>query len=224
MLGRSLQDQVFEQADQEVRQESAFVASYLEREGTFILSQLTLEVEEGRLLMGTEKDLAAAMSKLDMASIMRMLGFGSDSPVRIDLVKIVDPDGKTVLELHRDLLTGHRLDDEALIARGLGGSGGGDIITTSDGKSAYLVGAAALEGTSTPAGRTSGGLLILGRKIDRDVLLGAGLSGTRSSLWPTPTSTCQRAWAEARSPALTSTTCRPRIRPCSECWAHWSLS
>lgn len=176
VLGRSLEDQVYGQADQEVRQETAFVASYLEREGTFIVSQLTLAVEEGRMLMGTERNLAAAMSELDMVSIMRMLGFGGDSLVKIDLVKIVGPDGETVLELHRDLLTGRRLDDEALIARGLGGGGGGDIITTTDGKSAYLVGAAALEGTSTLTGKTSGGLLILGSEIDRDLLLGTGLS------------------------------------------------
>ncbi len=177
VLGRSLQNQLYDQADREVQQETAFVASYLEREETFIVSQLTLAVEEGRMLMGTETNLAQAMSGLDMASIMRMLGFGGNSLVKIDLVKIVGPDGKTVLELHRDLLTGRRLDDEALIARGLDGSGGGDIITTTDGKSAYLVGAAALEGDATVEGTTSGGLLILGSKIDRDVLLGTGLTG-----------------------------------------------
>jgi diguanylate cyclase (GGDEF)-like protein/putative nucleotidyltransferase with HDIG domain len=172
VLGRSLQDQVYDQADQEVQQEAAFVASYLEREGSFIVSQLTLAVEEGRMLIGNQTNLAQAMSGLDMMSIMRMLGFGANSLVKIDLVKIVGPDGETVLELHRDLLAGRRLDDEALVTKGLGGSSCGDIVTTTDGKSAYLVGAAALGGE----GPGSDGLLILGSKINRDVLAGTGMS------------------------------------------------
>ncbi len=176
VLGRSLEDQVYDQADEEVQQEAAFIASYLEREGSFIVSQLTLAVEEGRMLIGTETNLAEAMSELDVVSIMRMLGFGGNSLVKVDLVKIVGPHGETVLELHRDLLTGRQLDDEALVAKGLDGISCGDIITTTDGKSAYLVGTAALAGTSTLEDASSGGLLILGSKIDRKALLGTGLS------------------------------------------------
>ena len=46
--------------------------------------------------------------QLDLGSIMSMLGFGGESLVKADLVKIVDEDGKTVLNLNRDLVTGQR--------------------------------------------------------------------------------------------------------------------
>jgi len=170
VLGRSLESQVYEQADQEVRQEALLTASYLEREQTYIVSQLTLAVEEGRMLTGENASLVDMMSQLDLGSIMSMLGFGGESLVKADLVKIVDQDGKAVLNLNRDLVMGRDLDDGALIARGLQGASTGGIVTTIDGKSAYLVGAA-------PFGDSGAySLIMFGTKIDREMLSSTGLA------------------------------------------------
>ena len=169
-LGRSLESHIYRQADQEVRHEAILVASYVEREQAYIVSQLTLLLEEGRMLIGQDATLVDMMAKLELGSIMRMMGFGSESPVKADLVKIIGADGRTVLNLNRDLVIGRDLEDAALIARGLQGAGAGDVVTTSDGASAYLVGAAPFD----DQGAT--GLLMIGTKLDRDLLASTGLS------------------------------------------------
>lgn len=170
VLGRSLESRVYEQADQEVQQEAQLVAAYLEREQTYIVSQLNLVLEEGKMLTAGDTNLVEMMADLDLMAVMKLLGFGSDSPVEADLVKIIGPAGETMLELHRDMTVGRHLDDEALIARGSQGASGG-VVTTTDGQSAYLVGAIHLSGE-----RTTGGVLMLGTKIDRGMLASTGLS------------------------------------------------
>jgi diguanylate cyclase (GGDEF)-like protein/putative nucleotidyltransferase with HDIG domain len=162
---------VYEQADHEVQQEARLVAAYLERETQYVLSQLTLVLEEGMMLTGDQASLAGTLSNLDVEQVMRMLGFGSDSLVKTDLLKIVGPDGEAMLELHRDLLAGRTLDDEALMATILQGGSSGGVVTTTDGKSAYLVGATQLPGDEGP-----GGVLMLGTKVDRGLLTDIGLS------------------------------------------------
>ena len=52
VLGRSLESQIYQQADEEVQHEASLTAAYLEREQSYIVSQLTLAVEEGRMLTG----------------------------------------------------------------------------------------------------------------------------------------------------------------------------
>ena len=169
-LGRSLESQIYQQADEEVQHEASLAAAYLEREQSYIVSQLTLAVEEGRMLTGENASLVSMMSQLDLGSIMSMLGFGGESLVKADLVKIVDDDGKTVLNLNRDLVLGRELKDAPLIARGLQGTSTGGIVTTSDGKSAYLVGAAPF------GGKEGNSLLMFGTKIDRELLSSTGLT------------------------------------------------
>lgn len=171
VLGNSLEEEVYEQADKEVSQEAKLAASYLEREEAFIVSQLTLAVEEGMMLIGDDADLLDVMAQLDMATIMRMLGFGSDSAVQVDLVKIVGSDGSSVLELHREMLTGRTLDDDALIGNLIQGEGSGGAVTTNDGRSAYLVGAARF-----PVEGPLKGILMLGTKVDRQLLCDIGLA------------------------------------------------
>ena len=170
LLGRSLEGQLYDRARGEVQQEAALAALYLEREQSYFVSQLIIMVEEGKMLTGNQGSITEAMSEVDMASAMRILGISGDSLVQADLVKIVDPDGQTAFELHPDILTGGRLDDEALIAKALQGASG-DIVTTTDGQSAYVVGAVLV-----PSVGTSGGVLMLGTKINQDLLIRMGLS------------------------------------------------
>lgn len=170
LLGRSLEEQLYDRAREEVRQEAGLTAKYLEREQSYIVSQLTLAVEEGKMLTNSAS-LADAMAEIDMANIMGLLGISGESLVQTNLIKIVNSEGYTELELHPDLLTGRTLDDEPMIARALEGTSGGGILTTTDGQSAYVVGSALLTGP-----RASGAVLIMGTKINEKLLTQAGLS------------------------------------------------
>jgi diguanylate cyclase (GGDEF)-like protein/putative nucleotidyltransferase with HDIG domain len=170
-LGRSLQQQVYNQADKEVQQEAALAALFIEREKSHILSQLVIAVEEGKWLTANGGDFTEAIAQVDVGSVMQMLGVFGESVVDADFVKIVDPEGETILNLNSDLLLGRTIDDKALIERALAETNCGDIITTTDGRSVYLAAAATL-----PSLGSLGGIIILGTKINEDLLREMGLS------------------------------------------------
>lgn len=172
VLGRSLEAQVYDQAGAEVRQEAALTAQYLEREKSYMVSQLMIAVEEGKWLTSNKGSLPDALTEVNMAAVLEMLGVFGESVVKADLVKIIGPDGRKMVDLNRDLLLGRPLDDEALIARAItSGETCGDIITSADGRSAYLVAAAPV-----PSVGTLGGAITLGSKIDQNLLLQTGIS------------------------------------------------
>ncbi len=165
LLGRSLEGQVYKRAGEAVRHEASLAAVYIERERSFNVSQLVLAVEEGKWLTDGMGTITDALSNVDAVTVMRFLGIGGDSPIRADFLKIVDTDGRTLVEMNSDILAGQSLDDAGLIARALGGVHAGEVVTSVDGDQVYLVAAAAL-----PEGEAGRGALLMGTRVDQDLL------------------------------------------------------
>ena len=170
LLGRSLQNQVYARADEDVRHETSLASVYIEREKSYMVSQLTIMVEEGRWLTGEKGNLFTALSNVDMVSVMRMLGIGGSSLVKADFVKITAPDGRVLVDLSSDLFSSRVLNDADLVAVARAGTNAGDIVTTTDGQRVYLLAAAIV-----PSVGTAGGLIELGTKVDADLLSEIGL-------------------------------------------------
>jgi diguanylate cyclase (GGDEF)-like protein len=165
LLGRSLENQVYTRADEEVRHEAAMAATYIERERSYIVSQLVLAVEEGKWLTNGRGNITDALSSVDMVTVMKLLGIGGDSPVKADFLKVIGAEGQTLVELNSDLLTARSLNDDGLIAKALAGSNAGEVVTSVDGKRVYLVAAAAL-----PDNGVGRGAILMGTKLDQDLL------------------------------------------------------
>ena len=170
-LGRSLEAQVYSQAEAEVQKEARLTALYLEREQAHMLSQLTIAVEEGKWLTANGASFTDVLAQVDIPAVMQMLGVFGESVMNADFVKIVGGDGNTLLDLNGSLLLGRHLEDASLVQRAVAGTNCGEIITTSDGKSAYLAAAASLPSLGTLAS-----VIILGTKIDQDLLAEMGLA------------------------------------------------
>jgi diguanylate cyclase (GGDEF)-like protein len=170
LLGRSLEDQIYERANEEVQHEASLAGAYLERELSYIVSQLTLAVEEGKWLTGSKGTIEGALANVDVVSVMRMLGVGAESLVNADFAKVVSANGRTLFEVNSDFLTARPLNDGELLSKALAGTSSGDVVMSTDGARAYLVASAAL-----PDYGTGKGAILLGTKVDQEILEALGL-------------------------------------------------
>ncbi len=165
LLGRSLEAQVYTRAGEEVRHQASLAATYIEREKSYIVSQLVLAVEEGKWLTNGKGTITDALSNVDMLTVVKLLGIGGESLVKADFLKVIGADGKTLVDLNSDLLTAKPLNDADLIDRALNGENAGEVLTSVDEKRVYLVAAAAL-----PDNGVGRGALLMGTKVDQDLL------------------------------------------------------
>ena len=162
VLGMSLERGVYDQANADVQQLATLSAGYLEREANHIAKEAQLLMEEGRLLLG-DQALGHVTASLDSGAFMQLLTPGG--VMDVDLIKLVDRRGHTLMERRRTLFEGGQLDDERLISKALSGTVIGSVVNVSGQPRSYLAGA-------TPIRSRAGirGALLLGTSVDRGLL------------------------------------------------------